>query len=829
MSTEPPQPDALPVDFETLALVETLTGRDSWVCWKYVWKHDREEWTKLPIDASTGDAASSTDPETWSSFSEAQQYHRENPETDGVGYVVNKDEDMVVGIDLDDCVDAETGEIDEWAREVVEDVPTYWERSPTGTGLRGFGLGYLPDTKTRSDVEGEDGHIEVYETGRYLTLTGDRLAASTPDVEQVNSEIHDLHEEYIADSDETDAVETGSETTNPTPDSDKGGSSGLSDSEVVAKAKQADNGDKFSQLWNGNTSGYPSHSEADLALCNLLAFWTGGDEAQIDRLFRDSGLYRDKWDEQRGSHTYGERTISEAVTRTGETYDAEQGTTKPGDRPENPQESEEANPPLNPATVKAWAKLGEDDSVSDLNDREKAAIVCDIAEKRDDLHVRVRRDNRSLWSCDGGIWKSEGDRELEHAARTALGSMNYGSNVSKQLEAQAKARRELEVEPEAFGLPPGLVAVKNGVVYLEAASGDGGDLALRDLKPEDYALARLPVEYDPEATYDEWEQYVREWTEDGKADALQEYVGYCLHVGALPIDRALLLVGTGANGKSTFLHVVRALLGEDNTTSIGLQTLANEEYAVADFYGSVANIDDDLSSRKLGNGLGMFKKLTAGDRVRGREPYGDGFEFKATGKHLYAANQVPQVDVDDEDEAFWRRWLLVEFPNHYPPSERDPSLRDRFTRDEALSGVLNWAIDGWKRLIEQGRFTGEELQAYDKRKRWQSWGDSVDEFISECVENDPDADRVTTGEAHRRYKAWCVEHGKDSVSQRQFTSALKAENVGYRDSIQIPKRTGTITRGYDELGFSEDVPEVSTADDDEEDDDDGDAAQQALV
>ena len=825
MSTEPPQPDALAVEFAALA--ETLTDRDAWVCWEYVWKHDREGWTKLPIDPSTGDAASSTDSETWSSFEEAQQHYRETEQTDGVGYVVSE-EDIIVGVDLDDCVDAASGEIDSWAREVVDSIPSYWERSPSGTGLRGFGLGYLPDGKTRADVEDADGHIEVYETGRYLTLTGKQLEASTDDVEQVNSELHDLHAEYIADNDEDDSVETGSEPPNPTPDGDKTGSSDLSDADVVAKAKDAKNGDKFERLWKGDTSGYASHSEADLALCNLLAFWTGCDKAQIDRLFRDSGLHRDKWDEQRGDHTYGERTISEAVWRTDETYNPEQGVSKPRDRPEEPQrETEGSNPSLNPATVKGWAGLGENDSVSDLTDREKAAVVCDIAQERDDLHVRVRRDNRSLWSCDGGIWKPEGDRELEHAARTALGSMNYGSNVSTQLKAQAKARRELEVEQETFGLPPGLVAVENGVVYLEAAAGDGGDLALRDLKPEDFALARLPVEYDPNATYDEWEQYVHEWAEDGKADALQEYVGYCLHVGALPIDRALLLVGTGANGKSTFLHVVRALLGEKNTTSIGLQTLANEKDAVAEFYGSVANIDDDLSSRKLGQGLGMFKKLTAGDRVRGRRLYEDGFEFKATGKHLYAANQVPQVDVDDEDEAFWRRWLLVEFPNHYPPSDRDPNLRDRFTRDEELSGVLNWAIDGWKRLLKQGRFTGEEEQAYNKRKRWQSWGDSVDEFISQCVENDPDADRISTSEAHRRYKAWCVANGKDTVGQSSFTSSLKKETVGYRDSIQVPKGTGKMTRGYAELGFSEDVPKVDT--DDAGGDDDDDPAQQSLV
>ncbi|EMA43163.1 hypothetical protein C449_14332 [Halococcus saccharolyticus DSM 5350] len=260
-----------------------------------------------------------------------------------------------------------------------------------------------------------------------------------------------------------------------------------------------------------------------------------------------------------------------------------------------------------------------------------------------------------------------------------------------------------------------------------------------------------------------------------------------------------MLVGSGANGKGTFLAVVRALLGPENTSSVELQTLASERDAVADMYGSLANIDDDLSARKLNAGLGTFKKLVAGDRVRARRLYEDAFEYKAMGKHLYAANEVPQVDVPDDDEAFWRRWLLIEFPNHYPPSERDPELRDRLSESESLSGVLNWAIEGWNRLRDQEYFTNEEQLAHDKRRRWQAWGDSVDEFISECVENDPNAERLTTGEAHQQYQAWCRENNRNTVGQRQFTNTLKNEDVGYGKH----RIDGTSTLGYDELGLSD--------------------------
>lgn len=233
------------------------------------------------------------------------------------------------------------------------------------------------------------------------------------------------------------------------------------------------------------------------------------------------------------------------------------------------------------------------------------------------------------------------------------------------------------------------MAVENGLLDLEAAADGEGDDAIRPLRPDDLALTRLSVEYDPTAEAGDWADYVAEWAEDGKADALQEYVGYCLEVGALPIHRALLLVGSGANGKGTFLGVVRTLLGAENTESIELQTLANEKDAVADFYGAVANIDDDLSSRSLGKGLGMFKKLVAGDPVRARRLYEDGFQFEPTGKHLYAANEVPEVEVPEGDEAFWRRWVLVEFPNHYAPTERDTQLGDQRPSPAARTGTVH--------------------------------------------------------------------------------------------------------------------------------------------
>jgi len=869
--TRPPQPTALDVDPEPIP--DKLRDRDQWLCWRYKWATDRNEWTKMPIDPSTGRAGSSTDPDTWTSFGQALAYHeRSDTNTDGLGFALHEN-DLFVGVDLDDCQDPDTGDREAWASDLLDDVLTYAEVSPSGTGLRLFGFGILPAGGNRADVDGADGHLEVYDSGRYLTVTGHTIDGTPNDVRQVNDDIGAVHAEHIASGDEpekppTAAANGGVEAVPPNANPrGNAGNIDLNDDELLDRAMNAKNGDYFTDLWEGRwkkhtsrweTSGNQGQSEADLALCSMLAFWTDRDRARIDRLFRRSGLCRDKWT---GREDYRQRTIHTALDGVSDVYDPDRDNTgdvstalpdaptAPDDVASADADGRDGSDPdagvdhgddvdgdtrgvtLCPAEVMAWAGLGEDDDLSDLNDRQKAASVWELLKHSDRYHVRVRRDNGSLWAYEGGVWTSTGERTLRHAARQALWSMNYGANVLEELKAQARADPTVEVEADDVGLDPGYLAVENGLIDLDDAAGAGDD-ALRDLRPDDYALTRLPVQYDPDTDFERWADHVEEWAEDDRADALQEYVGYCLHVGEIPIHRALLLVGTGANGKGTFLSVVRSLLGRENTSSIELQTLANERDAVADFYGSLANIDDDLSARKLGQGLGMFKKLVGGDRVRARHLYEDGFEFDATGKHLYAANEVPDVNVPDDDEAFWRRWLLVEFPNHYPPSERDPSLRDELTTDDVLSGVLNWAIDGRKRLLDQGHFTNEDHYAQGKRERWQAWGESVDQFISECVDRDPDADRLTTKDAHRRYAAWCRANGLDPVGQRKFTNTLMQEDVGY-GRYRFDRAAD---RGYTALGLADDVPDLDDtperADDppvDHADDGDDDTRQDSLV
>jgi len=214
-----------------------------------------------------------------------------------------------VGVDLDDCRVPETETTLDWAEDIVRTLGSYTEISPSGTGYHVLLRGELSGDRNRK------GDIELYETVRFFTVTGDHVDGTPTEIRGRQDALEAVHAKHVAPDDGTAEDESEQSVSSRSVD--------LEDEQLLSKARNAKNGEKFSRLWQGNTSGYESQSEADMALCSLLAFWTGGDADRVDRLFRDSGLMREKWDEVHFSDgsTYGEKTIERAITGTSEFYD----------------------------------------------------------------------------------------------------------------------------------------------------------------------------------------------------------------------------------------------------------------------------------------------------------------------------------------------------------------------------------------------------------------------------------------------------------------------------------------------------------------------------
>ncbi|MGD0945871.1 MAG: hypothetical protein ABSA52_00455 [Candidatus Binatia bacterium] len=265
-----------------------LRALPRWVAWHYVERAGHV--TKVPICARTGGAASATDPATWCDYVAVAAYARAHD--CGVGYVLG---DGITGVDLDHCI-TDTGELEAWAREIVAELDSYTETSPSGRGVHVLVRGAVPGRRRRT------GKIEVYDRDRYFCVSGRHLAGTPQIIEERSDALAGLHRRVFGVEDGTTAARSAT----------LAATLCSSDSEIIERARGARNGEHFRRLWGGDASGYASASEADLALCSMLA-WHTDDADQIARLVAQSGLARQKWERP----DYRERTVAAALAGVG--------------------------------------------------------------------------------------------------------------------------------------------------------------------------------------------------------------------------------------------------------------------------------------------------------------------------------------------------------------------------------------------------------------------------------------------------------------------------------------------------------------------------------
>ncbi|GIP60586.1 phage NrS-1 polymerase family protein [Paenibacillus woosongensis] len=265
-----------------------LKNIPQWVLWKLEQRRTGAKPTKVPY-SSTGQHASVNDPSTWATFEEVITAYWDNKAYSGIGFVLTKNQTdhSIVVIDIDGCV--KNGRLDDEARDIISRFDSYTERSQSGEGIHIVLRGSKPGERSRTR------NIEIYDELRFIVFTGDHVNGTPSHIEERQPELINLYN-YLFPA-QTPLIEV---------EPVKGPN--LEDETVLRLAKKAKNGARFEMLYSGKWSAYNSQSEAEQALCNMLAFYTKNPE-QIDRLFRDSGLMRDKWNRD----DYRERTISKAL------------------------------------------------------------------------------------------------------------------------------------------------------------------------------------------------------------------------------------------------------------------------------------------------------------------------------------------------------------------------------------------------------------------------------------------------------------------------------------------------------------------------------------
>ncbi len=723
-------------------------------CWRYEQRQGKR--TKVPYDPETGRRAETNKPETFRDFRTATEAA---DKYDGIGFLVGAG---VCAIDLDGCFD-ENGNLSLLAGDVAGMFSgCYMEKSPSGKGLRIIFMvsGYEFD-KAKYYINNRSIGMEVYVSGatnRFVTLTGHVFREG--DVPEMTDALRALLDKYMQRPAQIQKGGTSCKT-----------GSYLSDESVLEKAGAPAHGDKFKKLWNGDVSGYPSQSEAELALCSTLAFFCGGESAQMDRLFRQSGLYRDKWDRQQSGSTYGAITIQKAVDGTTEFY-------KPGGK-----------------------RTAASEDFSDSTSLEELSPVDNNRYARNDIGngnlfadcyrniARYAPERKTWFIYNGAVWQPDVGslKTMELCKRLADALMRYALRLKDEQKRndyikfvsrwQARRNREVIIK-DAAGVYPVMMREFDRNPYLLNCLNGTLDISTREFREHRGAdmLTKLSgVLYEHEACCQRWETYIEEVMsgDTDKAAFLQKALGLSL-TGDTRFECLFILYGpTSRNGKGCMMETFLRLMGDYGLTARP-ETLGTKQYSnsgnpsedVARLVGArFVNISEP--DKRLTLNAALVKSLVGNDTINARYLHENSFDFQPMFKLFINCNHLPTVN--DLTLFTSDRVKIIPFLRHFEEGERDTGLKERFALPENLSGILNWCLDGYRLLEETG--LGTPASVREATDEYEKNSDKISLFIEDCLMAEKNSE-ARTAEVYAEYKSWCYENGYKPESARNFNASL---------------------------------------------------------
>jgi len=392
---------------------------------------------------------------------------------------------------------------------------------------------------------------------------------------------------------------------------------------------------------------------------------------------------------------------------------------------------------------------------------EEEIKAIDIAlDLLDTFTFKTFRDTEEVLVYKDGIYKYNGESVIKEEATKRLDD-DFSTAKIQQIINYIKYNTF--VDRTEFNNDVDVINVKNGLLNLKTGE-------LKPHTPEFLSTVRIPVKYDPNADCPKIKKFLSEIVPENESPLLEEIAGYCLYKQYF-IKKMIMLVGSGDNGKTTFLNLITALLGKENCSNIAIHELESNRFASSCLYGKLANIYPDLPATTLRT-TGKLKALTGGDRIHAEKKFKNTFSFENYAKLLFSANTVPMTY--DSTEAFFERWIIVEFPFRFKDNggtkKVDKNLIKKLTTEEELSGFLNLALKGLKRLLENGRFsynkTAEEIE-----EEYLRLSNTIYGFVSDWCEIDVEA-WTTKEDLYNAYVKYCKEIKQTPYSANKFGREL---------------------------------------------------------
>ena len=720
-----------------------LKNTKQWIC----------HLNKVPKSPLYNGNASPTDSATWGTYEQAVKACKEYNYS-GIGFVFTAETDFC-GIDIDHCID-ENGEIHKNALDILSTMDSYAEISPSGTGIHIIYKGKVHEEwkKKKTNALDKGIHLEMYQKDRYFTFTENRL--NDFDVESREPHAELIYKAYMADEEKPVKKPE-----------NKPKMLTLSDRDIIDKAMNSASGMKFARLFNGDTSDYDNDdSRADLAFCLMLAFWCNKDISMMDRIFRQSKLMRSKWDEKHGRDTYGNITLQKAVESCMNTYS-----------PTVPKE-DDFSVNIGNFQPKRNYSLDDTGNAERMSDMFNEIIRYNYTDKKWMLYDKIK------WTYDNsGIiyhlidksveamqaekeWYIQQDKENNDENQTRF--KTWEKHYKKSRSNNSKKALEKEVQHYVPITPNNLDRHK---MLLNSPTGviDLNDFSMRKATPKDYFTKSVNANFDKSAKCPLWEKFL-ERIFDGDRDLIryvQKVIGYSL-TGSTAEQCAFFLYGTGRNGKSTFLDVIRELFG-DYARNIQPETIMiknnngiNSDIARLKGARLVTTVEPNEGLR-LNEGL--LKQLTGGDIITARKLYAEEFEFKAEFKLFMATNHKPIIR--GTDLGIWRRVHMIPFTVVIPEKEVDRQLTEKLM--EELDGIFLWALRGVAMYHKEGLKMPYAVQkAVDEYKKEM---DVVSKFLDECTEK-AYAKSVKASDLYTAYVNWCKQNGEWQMPNTKFAKEI---------------------------------------------------------
>lgn len=742
---------------------QELKELNQWVCWKSEPRDGKT--TKTPINPKTGGYAMSNNPATWGSFEMAVNMSKN---FNGIGFMLGNG---IFGIDLDDMDEEiekyKNGDSENVIAEFIYTLESYAEYSPSGKGIHILCKGELPPEGRRK------GNFEFYETGRFFTVTGD-IASEYTEVEDCTETVKYLHSKYIGVP------------TKPTNTKQEPRLLDLDESQLVDIALKSKQGQAFNTLYSGFWEGlYPSQSEADLAFANMLAFWTGRDKGKMDSIFRKSGLFRTKWDSKRGERTYGNYILDTAIRDCREVFTPGSGV-------------DDYGIVILDKQIKKYAfdDTGNADRFVDkFKDRARYSYI----DKGWYFYNGRKWEFDNLGNVKGlteeviqDMKKELAYCENEEEEKAFFKHLKYTRNNRGKTNMMKESEHRLPILPDELDKRKDVFNCMNGVIDLRNGK-------LMDHSYDQFLSKMSYVEYTDNIDCPRWMEFLNQ-TFDHDTELIhyiQKAVGYSM-TGSTKEQCVFFCYGNGRNGKSTFLDIISAIMG-DYATNIQPETImvqnrqsgANSDIARLKGARFVTTVEPNQGARI---NEGLLKQLTGGDTVTARHLYGKEFEFEAEFKLWMATNHKPIIR--GRDLGIWRRMHLIPFTVEIPDDKVDKNLKYKLKKE--LTGILNWAVEGCIKWQREG--LGMPAAVEEAVKEYKSEMDVITAFLEDCTIQGPGETKAS--ELYKAYADWAEENGEYKMSNTMFGKevGLRYEK-GKNGKGNIVYRGLRLTEEYQESFF----------------------------